>query len=228
MWVVSFTPRPLNSRGRSPRYPLDRRLGGPQSRSGRRGEEKILCPNSNPSVFQPVASRCTGYAIPAHKVWVYPQYFFRPMNSPWSLCVWVCGCLCTPLFFFSFFCAPRVVSKRSRPLVLSRTSCLCYVRLCRNKSCAGWIIRKRSPIKCKIVPVQHPAWKLMGEWRYSSTILNLDAEWRWVISFTPRPLYLRGKCRGTHWIEGWMDLWRCGVQKNLLSLPGVEPRPSSQ
>jgi hypothetical protein len=36
-WVVSFTPLPLY-----PRYPLDRRLGGPQSRSGRCGEEKIL------------------------------------------------------------------------------------------------------------------------------------------------------------------------------------------
>jgi hypothetical protein len=31
-----FTP------GKSPHYPLDRRLGEPQSRSGRRGEEKIL------------------------------------------------------------------------------------------------------------------------------------------------------------------------------------------
>jgi hypothetical protein len=30
--------------GKSPRYPLDRRLGGPQSRSGRGGEEK----NSQP------------------------------------------------------------------------------------------------------------------------------------------------------------------------------------
>jgi hypothetical protein len=28
--------------GKEPRYPLDRRLGGPQSRSGRRGEEKNL------------------------------------------------------------------------------------------------------------------------------------------------------------------------------------------
>jgi hypothetical protein len=28
--------------GKSPRYPLERRLGGPQSRSGRSGEEKIL------------------------------------------------------------------------------------------------------------------------------------------------------------------------------------------
>jgi hypothetical protein len=28
-WVVSFTPRPLYSRGKSIRYPIDRRLGGP-------------------------------------------------------------------------------------------------------------------------------------------------------------------------------------------------------
>jgi hypothetical protein len=35
--VISFTPRLLY-----PRYPLDRRLRGPQNRSGRCGEEKIL------------------------------------------------------------------------------------------------------------------------------------------------------------------------------------------
>jgi hypothetical protein len=39
-WVVSFTPRPLYPQGKSPWYPLDRRLGGTQSRSGRGGEEK--------------------------------------------------------------------------------------------------------------------------------------------------------------------------------------------
>jgi hypothetical protein len=38
-WVVSFMPWPLY-----PRYPLYRRLGGPQSRSGRHGELKILDP----------------------------------------------------------------------------------------------------------------------------------------------------------------------------------------
>jgi hypothetical protein len=38
--VVSFTPRPLYPQGKSPWYPLDRRLRGPQSRSGRGGEEK--------------------------------------------------------------------------------------------------------------------------------------------------------------------------------------------
>jgi hypothetical protein len=29
----------------------------------------------------------------------------------------------------------------------------------------------------------------MGEWRYSSTILDLGIRWRWVVSFTLRPLY---------------------------------------
>jgi hypothetical protein len=38
--VVSFTTRPLYLQGKSPWYPLDRRLGGPQSRSGHGGEEK--------------------------------------------------------------------------------------------------------------------------------------------------------------------------------------------
>jgi hypothetical protein len=30
--------------GKKPQYPLDRRLGGPQRKSGRPGEEKILDP----------------------------------------------------------------------------------------------------------------------------------------------------------------------------------------
>jgi hypothetical protein len=35
MQVVSYTSRPLYPREKDPRYPLDRWLGGPQSRSGR-------------------------------------------------------------------------------------------------------------------------------------------------------------------------------------------------
>jgi hypothetical protein len=65
--VVSFTTRPLNPMEKSPRYPLDRRLGGPQSRSGQCGEEKIftlsgleLRPLSRPAR----TNRYTGYAIP--------------------------------------------------------------------------------------------------------------------------------------------------------------------
>jgi hypothetical protein len=59
--VVNFTPRPLYPQGKSLWYPLDRRLGGPQSRSGRGGEEKIsqTLPGIEPPVVQPVAQRCT-------------------------------------------------------------------------------------------------------------------------------------------------------------------------
>jgi hypothetical protein len=39
-WVVSFIPQPLYCRSKISRYPLDRRLCGPQSRSRRGGEEK--------------------------------------------------------------------------------------------------------------------------------------------------------------------------------------------
>jgi hypothetical protein len=39
-WMVSFTTRPLYPQGKSPCYPLDMRLGEPQSWSGRSGEEE--------------------------------------------------------------------------------------------------------------------------------------------------------------------------------------------
>jgi hypothetical protein len=54
-----FTPR------KETRYPLYRRLGGPQAGSGR--VRKISPPPEfDPRTVQPVASRYTDYAIPAH------------------------------------------------------------------------------------------------------------------------------------------------------------------
>jgi hypothetical protein len=46
----------------------------------------------------------------------------------------------------------------------------------------------------------------MGEWRCRSTILDLGTSWRWVVIFTPRPLYPRRKTPPphTHSIEIWM------------------------
>jgi hypothetical protein len=32
-------------------------------------------------------------------------------------------------------------------------------------------------------------WRSTGEWRYGSNILDPDTAWRWVVSFTPLPLY---------------------------------------
>jgi hypothetical protein len=33
---------------------------------------------------------------------------------------------------------------------------------------------------------------IWGEWRYSSTFLDFGTSWRWVVSFTPLPLYPPG------------------------------------
>jgi hypothetical protein len=48
--VVSYTTLPLYHQENSPRYPLDRRLGGPQSRPGLYGEQKTLFPLKAPAV----------------------------------------------------------------------------------------------------------------------------------------------------------------------------------
>jgi len=63
--VVNFTPRPLYPRGESPLYPLDRRLVGPQNRSGHGGEKSYqLLAELEPPIIQPVAQR---YAIEIFK-----------------------------------------------------------------------------------------------------------------------------------------------------------------
>jgi hypothetical protein len=51
--------RPLYPQGKSPWYTSDRRLGGPQSRSGRGGEEKSSQPplGLEPPIIQHVAQR---------------------------------------------------------------------------------------------------------------------------------------------------------------------------
>jgi len=57
--VVSFMSWPLYSQEKSPWYPLDRRLGGPQSPSGCGGEEKksLFCScRESTSVIQALTS----------------------------------------------------------------------------------------------------------------------------------------------------------------------------
>jgi hypothetical protein len=61
-WSASLPGRFI-PRVKSPLYPLDRRLGGPQSRSGRGGEGKNSQPcresNTDHPIVQPAASRYT-------------------------------------------------------------------------------------------------------------------------------------------------------------------------
>jgi len=57
--------------------------------------------------------------------------------------------------------------------------------------------------------------------------INLGTGWRWVVSFTPRPLYLR-----YHWTGDWVGPRTVldAVAWTKLSQPrrGLEPRSSSQ
>jgi hypothetical protein len=57
---------------KEPRYPLGRRLGGPQRRSERRGENSwpYRDLNCDPLVVQPVARRYTDWAIPLPKTFL--------------------------------------------------------------------------------------------------------------------------------------------------------------
>ena len=65
VWVVNAKPQPLYPRERPGTHCIGGWLGGPQGRSGR--VRKILpTPGFDPRTVQPVASRYTDWAIPAH------------------------------------------------------------------------------------------------------------------------------------------------------------------
>jgi hypothetical protein len=80
-WVISFTPRPLYPQGRSPWYPLDRMLGGPQSRSGRGGEEKNSqpLPGIEPPIIHSVVSAIplsykVNSALPPCQIYIFTSW----------------------------------------------------------------------------------------------------------------------------------------------------------
>jgi hypothetical protein len=60
-WVVSFTLLPVYPQGKSYMFPLDRRLCGPQSRSGRGSKERnsLPLPGFEPPIIQPIAKGYT-------------------------------------------------------------------------------------------------------------------------------------------------------------------------
>jgi hypothetical protein len=50
-WVVSFTPRPLYTAGKSPHYPFNKRRGGPQNRYVHWRNDKSFAPAGNESTI---------------------------------------------------------------------------------------------------------------------------------------------------------------------------------
>jgi hypothetical protein len=110
-WVVSFMPQLLYARGKSPRYPLDRRLGKPHSWSGWRGEENSLPYqdlNCDLTVVQPVASRYTNCAILAPTEMLVGVVYsslevYRQIQSNSVIYLWLYSSLLCLGHFFSFF-----------------------------------------------------------------------------------------------------------------------------
>jgi hypothetical protein len=105
-WMVTFTPRPLYPQRTSTRYPLDRRLGGPHSRSGRCWVENSLLPAP---WINPVTCRYTG-SIPFLFTFNYTSVFTVyslnhiniltdgcPFNSPSVLDAFCCVCFNFPV-----------------------------------------------------------------------------------------------------------------------------------
>jgi hypothetical protein len=58
--------------------------------------------------------------------------------------------------------------------------------------------------------------------------LDLGTSWRWMVSFTLLPLYLRGKSPFIHWIVGWVGpRFRLDdvEKRKFVTLPGLKLRP---
>jgi hypothetical protein len=70
-----------------------------------------------------------------------------------------------------------------------------------------------------------------GSWCIDPHFLDLSTSWRWMVSFTPLPLYPSERAPGTHWIGGWVGP-RAGLdyveKRKFLTLPGLELRPLSR
>jgi hypothetical protein len=95
-----------------------------------------------------------------------------------------------------------------------------------------YLIIMSSAVPCKKVKLSLCLvnWTLRheGVWFIDPHFLDFSASWRWVVSFTPRPLYPGERAPATRWIGGWVDSRATmdNVKKRkLLTLPGIKIRP---
>jgi hypothetical protein len=114
-------PAALPPGGKRPRYSLDRGLGGPQSRSGRRGEEKILDPTGTRTPT-PRSSSPQSVAIPtalSRLRLLYMSYYVC------EACEFVCACL-RALIGFSLC----LIQISRLPKTLISVGCILILSLC--------------------------------------------------------------------------------------------------
>jgi hypothetical protein len=62
----------------------------------------------------------------------------------------------------------------------------------------------------------------MGSGYVDPHFLHLGTSWRWVVSFTPQPFYLRGKSPSTQWIGASLDDMKKRIFLTLLG-PNSDP-----
>jgi hypothetical protein len=97
---------------------------------------------------------------------------------------------------------------------------------CYNSHFKG--VRENCP--CDLL-IKHYTECVWGSGRIDPHFLDLGTCWRWVVSFTPVPLYPGESAPGTHWIRGWVGP-RTGLddveKRKFLTLPGLgTPTPRS-
>jgi hypothetical protein len=160
--MVRFTPLLLYSRGKSTRYPLDRRQCRPQSRSGLCEDEK----NRTASAHA-VARHCTEIAFPAFMMYINYLYFYIGWSSPyrpawilaalWSVNLPTLGTIPCSFrtvdvgcyFSWAYKGKSRVSAERCR---VAKEHCLA-VRLSfvmRCNSAYAWLESRRGPTQTKL------------------------------------------------------------------------------
>jgi hypothetical protein len=88
MRVATFTPLPFKPQGNGPRYPMDRRLGGPQSRTGRCDDEKnaLFPPGIEPQFPRSSSRLIYRLSYSAHSIsWRYENWEHSKKNGYRSL-----------------------------------------------------------------------------------------------------------------------------------------------
>jgi hypothetical protein len=89
------------------------------------------------------------------------------------------------------------------------------------------MINKKSKIVPVLTSLRTTPWRCLGQWKHSFTILHFGSRWRWVVSFTPQPLYSGWRATDTHRIGGWVGPRACldAAEERKNSCPYRESNP---